>query len=348
MQNNIRGILSDIKSHFGSIKEGENKLGRDEKKENKYLEDLSRVDNPQKSDASEIRAALSTFLEETELANEIAENLIAVEEDEIEVEELFNNHGGGVREEIIGGFEKSEARTEEFAEKFLQEVRTLDREGEKLGEMIQTNGTQREKRKFEEGKEKLSEAEKKAEKVENEGETMASRRSFLSGVASVAAGSWATKNLVEENFYHQELDNKNKKEALAQQTSEQFFEAEKEPGESGDVALGYEIDQTSKGELNFEVEAIAENNSHQTQMVEISILIPSGWAFSGLENVNSSGAGIAVGRYEVEPGERAWLGATIFSVDGDVGDLFEIKSTYWPKGHEDSARSSEMEGRLGK
>jgi len=81
MRDFIKKHFSDIRGRFKFIDSEEEKLEQDEEKENKYLKELENLQDSGMSKGkrnSLIKSALSNFSEETEIANDLAENLIAI------------------------------------------------------------------------------------------------------------------------------------------------------------------------------------------------------------------------------------------------------------------------------
>lgn len=182
-QSYVNGFMPDAKQLFNDLKERLSRLdretdalGRDEKEE---LEHLSKGD---------LEGSIEIFSEEVELADSTADDLKDLEDEELEVEELFSE--GKISGKLAEKFKGTEQKFEDILEEFIEEMNTLRNEAESLRKDIRGSNVSEERREeFAGDFEKLKQVIGEVEELEQEGQIVMERRKFMKGAAAVAAGA---------------------------------------------------------------------------------------------------------------------------------------------------------------
>lgn len=331
----IGNLFSDVKKRLNSVGREEQKLDQSEERENKYLQDLKKGSRTHEVEVSEIETASSTFLEETELARDIVEDLIAAEEDEIEIGEFFKKHEGKVKSELIQSFESSETRVERFAEKFWQELQILDREGEELGSIIDAKGKESDKERFEKARKILGEAEEKAEKAKDREETMMSRRKFIEATAGAAATSTGLKAFSNIESASKEAVRLEKKRAETSASSQDRTRREASKRHTTvKTGTGKTVEEVRLGRsgVSAEIQVLRTsadsgmtiidfvNGSDRSVKIDLSVMLKQ-LSVSGLINFRSKDSSAAEAVEELRPGENFAAGAVFYNKEGSLGSI---------------------------
>jgi hypothetical protein len=177
----------------------EENLQEKEKTETKYLTHLSNESENLTQD--QIEESVSVFLEETKLANDIAENLVHLDEKDAKLRKFLEERSGKVANKI-SKFEESTEDIETLAKYFLDEMSELQNEGETLKQIVNSRDSPAIKEKFRKAEKNIEKAEILAENISSEDSI--TRRSLLkagaaAGLTSGAAGYLLGKSQGEKN-----------------------------------------------------------------------------------------------------------------------------------------------------
>jgi hypothetical protein len=176
----------------------EENLQEKEKTETKYLTHLSNESKNLTQD--QIEESVSVFLEETKLANDIAENLVHLDEKDAKLRKFLEEQSGKVADKI-SKFEEFTEDIETLAKYFLDEMSELENEGETLKQIVNSRGSPAIKEKFRKAEKNIEKAEILAENIGSEDSI--TRRFLLktgaAGLTSGAAGYLLGKSQGEKN-----------------------------------------------------------------------------------------------------------------------------------------------------
>ena len=146
----LKSLFQDLYSYLERTRKKEEELDNEIEQENFYIKKIE--ENPSEEGIEE---AIELFLEEVKTAQDIQENLLAMEEDEIRIENLMESSNGQISKRILGKFEENEIDSEELIKTFLEEFKTLNKEGKELQETIKNSNYQKSSSKLETGLENL-------------------------------------------------------------------------------------------------------------------------------------------------------------------------------------------------
>lgn len=187
--------------------------------------------------------------------------------------------------------------------------------------------------------------------------SVVSRREFLKKMGATGAAATfiptsgstekdarkAAEAVSKKSFYDCRLDDMDPRKAVSLLDQVPIKETTLEPA-GKNVSVKSDLERTMDVEQeSYAIEMAIENNTQKKQIVQLTTVIPSGWAFYGFKNVSSAGAGIATTIFELEPGEDDFFVSLVYRSGKSQMNEVELISTYFPEGRQDEARRSEVE-----